>query len=186
MDTERPTSDADRPDAGTYDQFLRLFTGDQQRLLAYILALVHDRDDAQEIFQETSLVLWRAFPTFRPGEEFLPWALGIARHQMLKLRRLRKRDRHVFSEELMAMLADEAAAMAPEIAPREQALAECMKRLTRRQRQLIEWFYGQGLVAAQIAERWNRSIHAVYKALRVLRRTLLECIELKLAEGSKP
>jgi RNA polymerase sigma-70 factor (ECF subfamily) len=186
MNPERPTTDPDRPDTRTYDQFLLLFTGDQQRLLAYILALVHDRDEAQEIFQETSLVLWRAFHTFRPGAEFLPWALGIAKHQMLRLRRSRRKDRHVFSDDLMAILADEAAAMAPEIAPREQALAECMKRLTKRQRQLIEWFYGQGLVAAQIAGRWNRSIHAVYKALKMVRRVLLECIEQKLAEGCKP
>jgi RNA polymerase sigma-70 factor (ECF subfamily) len=61
-----------------------------------------------------------------------------------------------------------------------------MKRLTDRQRQLIEWFYGQGFAAGQIAERWNRSIHAVYKALKILRRVLLECIERKLAEGCKP
>jgi RNA polymerase sigma-70 factor (ECF subfamily) len=186
MNAERPTSDGDRPNPDTYDQFLLLFTRCQHNLLAYILALVHDRDDAQEIFQETSLVLWKAFPTFRLGAEFLPWALGIAKHQVLRQRRSRKKDRHVFSNHLMTMLADEAAAMAPEFAPRQQALADCMNRLTSRQRQLIEWFYGNELVAGQIAERWNQSIHAVYKALKVMRRILLECIERKLAEGCKP
>jgi RNA polymerase sigma-70 factor (ECF subfamily) len=185
MNAESPTSDGDRPGADTYDQFLMLFTGHQQNLLAYILALVHDRQDAQEIFQETSLVLWKAFPTFRRDAAFLPWALGIAKHQVLRQRRSRRKDRHVFSDALMAILAEEAAAMAPEIAPRQQALNECMKRLTSRQRQLIEWFYGQELVAGQIAQRWNQSIHAVYKALKVLRRVLLECIERKLAEGCK-
>lgn len=185
MDPERPISISNRPDPGTYDQFLRLFTRDQQKLLAYILTLVHDREDAQEVFQETSLVLWKAFPTFRPGSEFLPWALGIAKHQMLRLYRARKKDRHIFSEDVMAMLADDVAAMAQEIAPRQQALAECIKRLTNRQRLLIEWFYGQELVAEQIAERWSLSIHAVYKSLKVMRRSLLECIERKLAEGCK-
>jgi RNA polymerase sigma-70 factor (ECF subfamily) len=186
MNAERSASAGDRPDADAYDRFLLLFTRYQHNLLAYILALVHDRDDAQEIFQETSLVLWKAFPTFRMGAEFLPWAVGIARHQVLRQRRTRKKDRHIFSEELMSILADEAAAMAREIAPRQQALAECIKRLTSRQRQLIEWFYGKELVAGQIAERWNQSIHAVYKALKVLRRVLLECIERKLAEGCRP
>jgi RNA polymerase sigma-70 factor (ECF subfamily) len=186
MHAESPTSAGDRPNPDSYDRFLLLFTRYQHNLLAYILALVHDRHDAQEIFQETSLVLWKAFPTFRLGAEFLPWALGIAKHQVLRQRRLRKRDRHVFSEQLMTMLAEEAAAMAPEIAPRQEALAECMKRLTSRQRQLIEWFYGKELDAGQIAQRWNQSIHAVYKALKVLRRILLECIERKLAEGCKP
>jgi RNA polymerase sigma-70 factor (ECF subfamily) len=186
MSAAQPMSDPDRPDTDTYDQFLMLFTACQQNLLAYILALVHDRHDAQEIFQETSLVLWKSFLTFRRDAEFLPWALGIAKHQVLRQRRWRKKDRHVFGDALMAMLAEEAAAMAPEIAPRQEALAECMKRLTRRQRELIEWFYGQHLVAGQIADRWHQSIHAVYKALKVLRRILLECIERRLAEGCKP
>ncbi len=186
MSPERPASDVDALGPATYERFLRHFTRDQQRLLVYILTLVHDRDDAQEIFQETSLVLWRAFPTFRPGAEFLPWALGIAKHQMLKHRRTRMRDRLVFGDAMIEVLADEAAAMAPEIEPRQRALAECMKRLPGRQRQLVELFYGQGLAAGQIAERWGRSVHAVYKALKVLRRSLLDCIERTLAEGLEP
>src|SRR5262249_6639134 len=66
MNPERTAIDEGALGPATYERFLRHFTRDQQRLLAYILTLVHDRDDAQEIFQETSLVLWRAFPTFRP------------------------------------------------------------------------------------------------------------------------
>jgi RNA polymerase sigma-70 factor (ECF subfamily) len=174
---------ADAIDPEIYEQFLRVFTANQQRLLAYILALVHDREAAQEIFQETSLVLWRTFPAFRPGAAFLPWALAIAKHQVLRYVRLRKKDRHLFSEGLMEVLADEAAAMAPDLAPRSKALAECLKRLPDRQRQLVEWFYGQRLAAGQVAARWDRSVHAVYKALKVLRTTLLECIERALVEG---
>jgi RNA polymerase sigma-70 factor (ECF subfamily) len=183
MNPEPTAIDAGALGPATYERFLRHFTRDQQRLLTYILTLVHDRDDAQEIFQETSLVLWRAFPTFRPGAEFLPWALGIAKHQTLKHRRTRMKDHLVFSDAMAELLADEAAAMAPEIEPRQRALVECMKRLPGRQRQLIDLFYGQGLAAGQIADRWDRSVHAVYKSLKVLRRSLLACIERSLAEG---
>lgn len=178
--SDRLSEPADR----VYEQFLRLFTADQARLLAYILSLVHDRDEAQEVFQETSLVLWRSFPTFRPGSEFLPWAIGIARHQVLKRFRTRRRDRHIFSEELLTMLAADAVSLAAEIGPRQRALVECMKGLSEGQRQLVDWFYGQGLAAGQIAERRGRSVHAVYKGLKVLRRNLLKCIERRLVEGA--
>ncbi len=55
------------PSAGGGDkteEFVRLFAAHHNRLLAYILAMMHDRADAEEVFQETSLVLWREFDHF--------------------------------------------------------------------------------------------------------------------------
>jgi RNA polymerase sigma-70 factor (ECF subfamily) len=42
-------------------------------------------------------------------------------------------------------------------------------------------FYGQQLPAEQIAATWGRTVHAVYKALKVMRRSLLDCVERRLA-----
>lgn len=164
----------------SYEQFLKLFTRDQLRVFGYILALVHNRNDAQDIFQETSLVLWREFETYDPDRPFLPWALGVARNQVLKFWRSRKRDQHVFSDGLAETLAAEAATTAAERVDRSEALQSCVQKLPERQRQLIDWFYGQNLAAGDIAQRWDRSVHAVYKALKVMRRNLMQCVEQKL------
>jgi RNA polymerase sigma-70 factor (ECF subfamily) len=58
---------------------------------AFIRTLVHDPTQADDVFQDTSLVLWRSFATFRRDAEFLPWALGTARHQVLFYWRTRTR-----------------------------------------------------------------------------------------------
>lgn len=174
MPDELPANSAD------YEAFLRLFTRDQLRVLAYIRALIHDHAVAADVFQETSLELWRSFATFRRDEDFARWALGIARHQVLKYWRTRDRDRHVFSETLLAELSTAAIDIAHDMEPRQAALDQCVGQLSDRQRELIRLFYGENQSAAAIAEAWDRSVHAVYKSLKVMRRALLQCVESKL------
>ena len=172
-------------DPELYEQFLTLFTRDQLRITAWIRALVPNHTAATDVFQETSLELWRSCPTFRPDTDFLPWALGVARHQVLKHWRTAKRDRLTFSEEFLHELTVEAIDLADEMVPRQAALDECVKQLSDRQRDLIHRFYGANQTAAVIASAWERSVHAVYKSLKVTRRALLECVEAKLA-GQTP
>jgi RNA polymerase sigma-70 factor (ECF subfamily) len=57
--TRRP---ADRKD--DYEEFLGLFSRNQARVQAYIRSLVPDAAHADDVFQATSLVLWRNFATF--------------------------------------------------------------------------------------------------------------------------
>lgn len=170
-----PTSD------GRYEAFLTHFTRVQPQVQAYVRSLVHDRSAADDVFQATSLTLWRRFDAFRPGEPFLPWALGIARHEALHHWRSKRRDRLVFSEALLAQLADTATGLAGEADQRLSALESCMQGLPERQRQLVAMFYHQRLPADQIATAWDRTVHSVYKALQVLRRSLHDCVERRLA-----
>src|SRR6056297_3271464 len=167
-------------DPELYEQFLTLFTRDQLRIMGWIRALVPNHTSAADVFQETSLELWRSFPTFRPDSDFLPWALGVARYQVLKHWRKTKRDRLTFSEEFLDELTVEAIGMAEELTPRQAALEECVSQLSDRQRDLIHRFYGDNQTAAVIANAWERSVHAVYKSLKVMRAALLECVEAKL------
>jgi RNA polymerase sigma-70 factor (ECF subfamily) len=54
-------------------------------------------------------------------------------------------------------------------------------RLPDRQRRLVDMFYGRRLSADEIAGAWGLTVHAVYKALKIMRRGLLECVERRLA-----
>ena len=164
-----------------YELFLALFTKCQGPLQAFIRTLVHDPAQADDVFQSTSLVLWRSFATFRRDAEFLPWALGTARHQVLVHWRTQRRDRHVFSEALLADLADSTAAAVETAEARMAALEACIATLSDRQRELIRLFYGENQAAGAIASRWGRTVHAVYKALKVMRKALLDCVTKKLS-----
>lgn len=164
-----------------YELFISLFSRNQGRVLAFIRALVPDPTQADDVFQTTSLVLWRSFGTFRRDAEFLPWAVGVARHQVLVHWRTKRRDRHVFSEELLLELAAATESALGEMDQRQRALDACVSGLPPRQQDLIRMFYGENRSAGEIAASWNRTVHAVYKALATLRRALLECVTSRLA-----
>lgn len=153
---------------------------------AFIRSLIHDPTQADDVFQATSLVLWRSFSTFRRDADFLPWALGTARHQVLLHWRTRRRDRHVFSDALLTDLADSTEAALDSIEPRMAALEACIIGLSDRQRELLRMFYGENRRAEAIAGDWGRTVHAVYKALKVMRRVLFECMTRKLRHLTDP
>jgi RNA polymerase sigma-70 factor (ECF subfamily) len=169
------------PAADDYELFITLFSRHQGRVLAFIRALVPDPAQADDVFQTTSLVLWRSFGSFRRDAAFLPWAIGVARHQVLMHWRTKRRDRHVFSEHLLTDLAAATESGLADAELRQRALEACVAGLPERQRNLIRMFYGENRSAGEIAASWNRTVHAVYKALATLRRALLECVTARLA-----
>ena len=185
-----PAANARRspPDAEVYEAFLGLYSREQARIQAFIRSLVPVSADADDLFQKTSLVMWRSFATFDREKPFLPWALGVARHQVLVHWRTRRRDRHVFSEAFLLTLADEVterlaidAGEGPTLADRQRALDACVEQLPSRQQELVRRFYGDNEQAAAIAASWGRSVHAVYKALKVMRKALEDCVARRLA-----
>ncbi len=52
------------------------------QLLGYIYSLVRDLDDAEDLFQQTSLVLWDKFDQFDRSRSFVAWACGVARYEV--------------------------------------------------------------------------------------------------------
>ena len=46
------------------------------------LALLPNEQDAQDVFQRTSLVLWQKFDQFDSDRDFLPWACGVAHYEV--------------------------------------------------------------------------------------------------------
>ena len=75
----------------------------QGQLLGYIYSLVRDLDDADDLFQQTSLVLWDKFDQF--DARGASW-LGLRRgaYEVLNFLRSRSRDRLYFSDELSLAL----------------------------------------------------------------------------------
>jgi RNA polymerase sigma-70 factor, ECF subfamily len=164
-----------------YASFVRLFARCEPGLRSFIRALVPTWDDTEEVVQQTCVVLWRKFDEFDPGTDFLSWAFTVARFEVLRYRRTRARDRLVFSEELVALLADEGAAESARRESERHALQECIQKLAPQQRELIERCYGGTSTIREVAESLRRSATGLYKALDRVRSALLACIEASLA-----
>ncbi|WP_422927765.1 sigma-70 family RNA polymerase sigma factor [Singulisphaera sp. PoT] len=153
----------------------------QTQLFSYLYSLVRDLDDADDLFQQTSLVLWDKFDQYDPSRSFIAWACGVARFEALNFLRSRSRQRVHFSDELALMLIEAHEELANEpLEDRRTALEACMKKLRSRDQELLTACYGRSARIPEVAEGWGRSTHSIHNSLRRIRRTLYECVSRSL------
>jgi RNA polymerase sigma-70 factor (ECF subfamily) len=168
------------PGAERVDEFVRLLGQNQRRIFVYVLSLVPRWSDAEEIVQETNLLLWREFGQFEPGTNFAAWACRVAFHQVLAWRKRRQRDRLEFNDGVLAVSA-EAIKVSDELEDRQAALSGCLEELPVHHRELIRLRYNEGQDVQHIAARQERSTEAVYRALSRVRQALYDCVTRKLS-----
>ena len=156
----------------------------QTQLFGYIYSLVRDFDDADDLFQQTSLVLWDKFDQFDATKSFINWACGVARYEVLNFVRSRSRNRLYFSDELnLALIEAQESLEHEQLEERRHALAGCMKKLRGRDLELLETCYGRSLCIQDVARTSGRSTHSIHNSLRRIRRVLFECVRRTLAQG---
>ena len=165
--------------------FLSHVTRAQRSLYAFILTLVRQPADAEDVLQETNAVLWQQADAFDSTREFMPWALRIAQLQAMAHLKRQQRVPGTFDGALLAVLADEAIAEAVELDPRRRALTECLQKLPEHQRELIATRYEPGRSVSELARRSGKTPKAMSEALRRIRRTLLDCIERTAAREAQ-
>ncbi|MDF1658269.1 MAG: sigma-70 family RNA polymerase sigma factor [Verrucomicrobiales bacterium] len=169
-----------------YEQFVSLFTRHEPGLRAFVRSLVFSWDDANEVMQNTGLVLWRKFDSYDQETNFMKWACVVARFEVLAWRRDKARDRHVFDEDLVNMLAEESAEDHEILAQERRALEICLQKLPEKQRRIVISAYEPGVRLNQVAEALGKSATAFYKTLNRARGGLLKCIESQVAgEGGR-
>ena len=158
-----------------------LMTQHQRRIFGYIYTLVPFRHDAEDILQETSLVICEKFDQFKLGTDFAAWACQIAYWEVRRARQKFARSKVLFNQEVVDAIAETAAELAPGMSARREALAKCLEKLHPRDRELLMTRYEPGSGVEQAAKRSGRSLEAAYKALARLRKLLLDCVSLQLS-----
>ncbi len=167
------------------ERFVQSLTGCQERLFAYILSLIPDPNQARDVLQETNLAIWRSLEQGGEIENFLAWACRIAYFQVLTQRRKRQRDRHLFDEDMLQLIAQEWSADGDDMDEQRRALHHCLNQLAADQRELVRRRYiGQGTVKELAAQR-GQTVAAVASALHRTRRTLFNCVQRVLAAGER-
>lgn len=166
------------------ERFLMLFGQHQKRLLGYIYSLVPHAQNAEDICQKTSLVLWRKFHQLEPDGDFMAWACRVAYLEVCNFRRTASRDRLCFSDELLAYLAEDRVDDLQNVNRRMEALRECVQRLGKPQQELLHHAYSSDQSIRQLAERLGKAVQTIYNRLFRIRRLLFDCVEQRLTEES--
>lgn len=164
------------------EQFLRLLMSHQERIYAFILSLVHNGNDAEDLMQDVTAVMWRKFDTFRPGTSFTGWGITIARMLVLKFFEKNKSSKLSFApdlEEKIALAATERVTSEGEDLLR--ILKVCLSKLNARDYGLIKRRYIEKKPTKEIAGELDIPPHRMYRIMGKIHEMLRFCVRRSLS-----
>jgi RNA polymerase sigma-70 factor, ECF subfamily len=166
-------------------EFVLLVTGQQSAIYAYILTLHPNRVAAQDILQETNLVLCRKVSEFEAGTNFRAWAFKVAYWQtMAHLKRVQRAGLVTLEPDVLDLIAQDAEDQLADFDDRNLALKSCLQKLPPGDTSILLAHYQSGESLAEISGRLGRSREALKQVLLRIRRTLRLCIERQIASES--
>lgn len=168
-----------------HNLFSELLARHQSELYGYIYAVVRNWEDADDLYQSVSMVLWRKFGAFRPGSSFFAWARQTARIEVSKHLRLKHLSTSISDKLLDDVVETTIEPPGSEAEPYLAALRRCKAKLADADEALLELHYVEDLGSRQIADRLCRSQPSVCNSLNRIRSWLLECIQMDLARQKR-
>jgi len=148
----------------------------QSLLIAYIRTMVPPISNANDILQETNLVLIRKKDQFETGTSFWHWAKKVAYFQILAHWKKQKRNRLVFDEDLILQIEDEIDQL-HEINNHQDRLKVCLQKLPEKQAEMIRLHYFKEMGLNEIVEVIKSNKEAISAILYRARKNLFECIK---------
>ncbi|QOV92077.1 sigma-70 family RNA polymerase sigma factor [Humisphaera borealis] len=157
-----------------------LFLQHSAQVRGFIVALLPDLSQVDDVFQETFLTVTAKADVFDAQRDFLAWACGVARLKVREAGRKSPRQWRPLSDEVLeALAASEPPATGED--ERLRHLADCVKALPEQSRRMIEYCYQQAHKPAEIARLMEWAVDSVYVALSRARSTLRDCVARKIA-----
>ncbi len=163
------------------EEFLRNYSQVESRIFGYILSLVANYNDAEEVFQETTLALWQSYAQFEPGTDFFAWARQVAYHRVLTFRKQRGRRGILASDRFLEAVNEMVVEHSDDLQGRLRALADCVEKLPERDRRLVALRYGSKSTIKHAAEQLGSPANTLYKALERIRHALMQCVDRSMA-----
>ena len=160
---------------------MKLALEHRAQLWGFLVGLTKDPAQAEDLFQNTYLILCEKWEQYRPGTNFLAWARQIARFEFLASVDPDRRPFVTAEMEVLesALHAVEREGGAP--SSRREALRRCLDQMPQAKgRRVLELRYGEGLAGEKDAQQVGLSLNALYTMLSRVRRVLQDCVERRV------
>lgn len=156
-------------------RFFRLYTGVQPRLYSFLLMMIHNSSDAEELMQETASIMWEQFDRYQEGTNFAAWAITIARIKAFTHLRANKKAL-LFQKDVYQRISVQAEITSSDASERVNALKSCLDKLDKSNSSLLSMRYKRNLSIAEMSKITGKSINVIYKTLSRVLGNLRECI----------
>lgn len=160
------------------DGFLNRLMQKQMRIYAFILSMVRNYEDADDILQDTVNTMWQKYPESQPINDFVAWGIQIAYYKILDYRKKQRGNIHIhYNDQLFEKMLPVIKETDRYSDVRLEKLKSCLKRLGTRESKFIELRYYQDLKPRQISSLLGLSILNVYKIMSRIHSQLLQCVK---------
>jgi RNA polymerase sigma-70 factor (ECF subfamily) len=161
-------------------QVMRAALDNRAHLWGLCMGFTKDARKAEDLFQNTYLVICEKWRQYDPGTNFLAWARQIARFEFLASVDPGRRP-FVVTEASVIEAALEAAGQEAPDAPCRHALRACLGEMdATHARKALELRYGEGLPGEAVARKLGITANALYTLLSRARKALQGCVERRL------
>ncbi len=162
-------------------EFVSLLTASQARLYSYILSLSPNFNEADDLLQETTKLMWEKFGDFKPGTDFIAWGKRIAYILVMQHYRIRKKEQGLcLPENLIETLEREQQKHSDRTIDYLVFLKECMKKLNRQDRRLLRLRYHEECNVREISSRFGFTVQYIYKNISRIHQLLLGCVQKRI------
>ena len=167
----------------SYRSYMSLLSLNYQRLYSYVLLLTANHTIADDIMQETSILMYEKFTSFEEGTDFLAWAKTIARYKTFDYLKKKKREKIVFNQDLIDLIDQESSRRQIKHDDWLDALRKCVSLLPKIDRRLVNIRYNENVSVKDIASRIGCSFQKVYRNMARINGSLLKCVRQKIETG---
>lgn len=159
-----------------------LFLQYQPAVRGYILSIVPDFSMADDVIQETFLVVTRKAASFELGTSFPAWVKTIARYKALEAIRSGRGRFESLSDEVIEALSAERHEFRTDTDERLILLASCIEELAPQAKRSINLRYRNDHLPPEIASRMSCTIPSINVTLSRARSFLRDCVLRKMAQ----
>lgn len=162
------------------NRFFSLYDSVHIRLYSFLLLLVHNQSDAEDILQETASTMWEKFDQFEEGTNFGAWAVSIAHFKALEFLKKNKKSRMIFKEEYYDLISTQARQSTEDLSDRIQAVKHCLKKLPVKDKKLLSMRYKKNIPLKRISKITGRSSSGICQSFSRIIVMLRSCITRRL------
>jgi RNA polymerase sigma-70 factor (ECF subfamily) len=163
-------------DSSRYEEFLSLFRTNEDRIFGFILTFLPNFAKAEDILQETMIIMWRKFGEFEAGTNFGAWGIKIARYNLYKYHRSEQSDIVHFDSDALEVISQHVAdAEEMKTNSHIDALLHCFEKLEKKSKRIILLRYENNFKVGDISKKIGKPIRDTYRILSRIQHALQKC-----------
>jgi len=162
----------------------KLFIKHSNSIRGFLFAISADGSLVDDVMHSAFLAITLKADQFDAAREFVPWARGVAKNELLKITSSARRGPMLLPHDAIEQLQ----LTAPEFPQSDERIpyvAQCVEELSPRAKRAITLRYRKAIMPKEIARMMSLTVDSVSVMLSRARKALRECVERKMKQESQ-